>query len=156
MQHHLRRRGIEVRPQFGSEHIGIHADRQKLRQVFLNLITNASDAMPKGGTLTLTARHESLDDGKPGVTIEVSDTGHGIPPEVLPKVMDAFFTTKEEGKGTGLGLAICRRIVQEHGGTIRIKSAPGQGTTVRIALPAASANNVKALQISVSPKGART
>jgi signal transduction histidine kinase len=95
--------------------------------------------------LTLSIRCEPLEDGRPGVAIDVVDTGHGIPPEVLPKVMDAFFTTKEEGKGTGLGLAICRRIVHEHNGTIRIESAAGKGTTVRITLPASNGNNVKGL-----------
>jgi signal transduction histidine kinase len=67
--------------------------------------------------------------------VEVGDTGHGIPPENLKRVMEPFFTTKEEGKGTGLGLAICRRIVQEHHGTMEFESASGQGTTVRIVLP---------------------
>src|SRR5262245_65772944 len=105
--HHLKKRSIAVVPKIGPDSVRVHSDRQKLRQVFLNLVSNAADAMPQGGTLTLTVRN-----GPPGALIEVADTGHGIPREILPKVMDAFFTTKEEGKGTGLGLAICRRIVQ--------------------------------------------
>jgi signal transduction histidine kinase len=75
------------------------------------------------------------------VVIEVADTGVGIAPEDLPKVMEPFFTTKAEGKGTGLGLAICRRIVGEHHGTLDIESEVGRGTTVRIRLPVANRAN---------------
>lgn len=146
MHHHLTKRGIYVERAIGPGPVHILADRQKLRQVFLNLVSNAGDAMPAGGELTLTVRREPLADGKPGVHIEVSDTGQGIAADILPKVMDAFFTTKEEGKGTGLGLAICRRIVQEHKGTIAIDSAPGRGTRVRITLPAGTATNVNGLR----------
>jgi signal transduction histidine kinase len=113
----------------------IPADHQQLRQVFLNLLTNASDAMPQGGTLTLRVAGGALDTGTPAVVLEFADTGLGIAPEHLPKVMEPFFTTKAEGKGTGLGLAICKRIVQEHHGTFSLASAVGKGTTVRIALP---------------------
>ena len=108
---------------------------QKLRQGFLNLLSNASDAMPQGGTLTLRTRPTSAEDGKPAALIEVTDTGLGIPAEILQRIMEPFFTTKEEGKGTGLGLAICRRVIQEHHGTIQIASTVGKGTTVRILLP---------------------
>jgi PAS domain S-box-containing protein len=146
MHHHLKKRSIAVVPRFGPEPVRVHADRQKLRQVFLNLVSNAADAMPQGGTLTLTVRRGPLEAGAPGALIEVADTGHGIPPEVLPKVMDAFFTTKEEGKGTGLGLAICRRIVQEHHGTIQIDSAVGTGTKVSIAIPVGDPANVNRLR----------
>ncbi len=135
--HHLRRRGVTVAFDFATGLPPIHADRQKLRQLFLNLYTNAADAMPHGGTLTtrLFARPDPV--GRPEVVIEVADTGSGIPADLLPRVMDPFFTTKEEGKGTGLGLAICRRIVHDHKGTIHIDSEVGKGTTVRIALPVA-------------------
>jgi signal transduction histidine kinase len=123
----------------------IFADRQKLRQVFLNLFTNAGDAMPKGGKLTIRARKGQTADKKPFIVIEVIDTGAGIAPENLPRVMEPFFTTKEEGKGTGLGLAICKRIVQEHKGTIQLESAVGKGTTVRLTLPVINLNNVARL-----------
>jgi signal transduction histidine kinase len=106
--------------------------------VFLNLLTNACDAMPHGGTLTLRAARTGLGGGAISAVAEVVDTGVGIPSELLQRVTEPFFTTKEEGKGTGLGLAICRRIVQEHGGTIQITSAPGQGTAVQITLPASA------------------
>lgn len=133
IHHHLRKHGIEVVRDFVSPAQMIIADRQQIRQLFLNLFTNATDAMPGGGSLTVKialAQNKQL-------TIEVVDTGTGIPPEVLPRVMDSFFTTKPEDKGTGLGLAICRRIVQEHHGNLELESegVPGQGTTVRISLP---------------------
>jgi signal transduction histidine kinase len=114
----------------------IQADTQQLRQVFLNLLTNASDAMPDGGTLTVRAKQQALETGAPAVVIEFSDSGVGVEPADLPKLWEPFFTTKPEGKGTGLGLPICRRTVEEHHGTIEIDSLPGKGTTVRIILPA--------------------
>jgi signal transduction histidine kinase len=103
--------------------------------MFLNLLTNASDAMPSGGTLTVRALPGALENGEAAVVIEFSDTGIGISEEDLPKLWEAFFTTKQEGKGTGLGLPICRRTVEEHRGTINIESWLGKGTTVRIMLP---------------------
>ena len=77
--------------------------------------------------------------------IEVADTGAGIPPELLPRVTESFFTTKPEGKGTGLGLAICKRIVEQHQGMIEVESRPGEGTTVRIILPVQPDKNVAGL-----------
>jgi two-component system, LuxR family, sensor kinase FixL len=144
-RHHLQRRGIEIHHDFGPRLPPIFADRQKLRQVFLNLFTNAGDAMPRGGRLITRVRQAESPAGQLQIVIEVSDTGSGIPPEVLPRVMDPFFTTKEEGKGTGLGLAICKRIVQEHKGVIHLDSEVGKGTTVRITLPVASAINTSQL-----------
>ena len=82
------------------------ADPQQLRQAFLNLLTNASDAMPQGGTLTLGVAPSGRVPEEPGVVITVTNTGSGIAPEDLPKVLEPFFTTKAVGKGTGLGLAI--------------------------------------------------
>jgi two-component system sensor histidine kinase/response regulator len=128
--YHLKKCGIEVRRDFGAGIPMVSADPELLRQVFLNLFINASDAMPSGGTLTLRAR------GGPGLVLEIADTGIGIAAADLPRVMETFFTTKPPGKGTGLGLPICRRIVEAWGGTIAIESEPGSGTTVRIVLPA--------------------
>jgi len=148
MHPHLKKRGVEVRQELAAESVNVHADRQKLRQVFLNLVSNASDAMGDGGRLTLRVGLRALVDGRPGVYIEIADTGHGIPAELLPRVMEPFFSTKDEGKGTGLGLAICRRIVQEHHGTLQIESEVGRGTTVRITLPAGNETNVDRLRQS--------
>ena len=158
IHYHLRKSNILTVQELSPETPLIQVDRQQLRQIFLNLFSNAADAMPQGGTLTIrTWPGEKPDPGTiaplrltatpslglpvsnlPQVLIEVSDTGEGISPERLNRVWEPFFTTKPEGKGTGLGLAICRRILQEHRGTIEIMSdgVPGKGTTVRITLPA--------------------
>ena len=108
IHHNLRKRLISIVQEFAPDTPTIYADRQKLRQVFLNLLTNASDAMPQGGTLTLRTAPATLDNGKPAVLIELADTGTGILAENLERIMEPFFTTKEEGKGTGLGLEIGR------------------------------------------------
>jgi signal transduction histidine kinase len=134
IHYHLRKSNIEVRKVFAPDAHAVLADRQQLRQVFLNLFSNAADAMPGGGTLTIRV---SMTDSPTQVLIEVSDTGEGIPPEILPKIIEPFFTTKPEGKGTGLGLPICRRIIQEHHGALNVESEVGKGTTVSIRLPAA-------------------
>ena len=135
IQYVFRKNRIGVEQAFAAELPMIQADRQKLRQVFLNLIVNACDAMPQGGTLTVRATPGTLGDGAPAVVLEFLDTGCGIPPDILPRVMDPFFSTKPEGQGTGLGLAICRRIVQEHGGTVVISSVLNSGTAVRLVFP---------------------
>ena len=96
----------------------------KLQQVFLNLFLNARDAMPQGRL----ADDRDARRRRHGASIEVADTGSGIPAEQLSRIYDPFFTTKEIGKGTGLGLSITYGIVQEHGGTITCDSAIGQGT----------------------------
>ena len=108
----------------------------------LNLLTNASDAMPKGGRLTVRAKSSSLA-GADAAQIDFADTGEGIPAEHLEKIWDPFFTTKPEGRGTGLGLAICRRIVEEHGGAISIASNPGEGTSVQIKLPVTATGRIQ-------------
>jgi PAS domain S-box-containing protein len=136
IHYHLRSHSITVATDFANDLPSVQADRPQVRQVFLNLLTNASDAMPEGGTLTVRARKHPLENGSAAVLIEFSDSGIGIEPEDVPKLWEPFFTTKSEGKGTGLGLPICRRTVEEHRGTIDIESQPGKGTTVRIILPA--------------------
>jgi PAS domain S-box-containing protein len=136
IEYHLRSHHIDVVNDCATSLPTVQADRQQLHQVFLNLITNASDAMPRGGTLTVRSRAGVMADGQPAVVIEFSDTGTGVQTGDLPKLWEPFFTTKPEGKGTGLGLAICRRIIVGHGGTIEIEAGPGKGVTVSIALPA--------------------
>jgi signal transduction histidine kinase len=146
ISNHLRNRRIRVVQEFAPDVPMIHADRELLRQLFLNLLTNASDAMPQGGTLTIRVAAGVLESGAPALVMEFIDTGVGIAPDDLPKVLEPFFTTKPEGKGTGLGLPICRRIVQEHHGTFTIVSDVGQGTTVRIVLPMTNETNSLHLQ----------
>ena len=136
IEHYLCSHQINVVREFADALPTLHADRQQLRQVFLNVLTNASDAMTQGGTLTLRVAAGQTEHGEGAIVIEFADTGSGIKPEDLLKVWEPFFTTKGEGKGTGLGLAICRRIVEEHKGTINLESELGQGTIVRITLPA--------------------
>lgn len=136
VSYYLRNRHINVAQEFASDVPLIQADRQLLRQLFLNLLTNASDAMPEGGRLTIRVHAAPAK-----VAIEITDTGVGIAPEDLPKMTEPFFTTKEPGKGTGLGLAICRRIVEEHHGTLNFASEVGKGTTVRVTLPVANSKN---------------
>ncbi|MGZ6202114.1 MAG: sensor histidine kinase [Thermodesulfobacteriota bacterium] len=133
-----RKHPIVVVREFASNVPPVCADRQQLQQLFLNLFINAKDAMPQGGRLTVRVE-TSL--ALKQIIIEVADTGVGIPHEILPRVLEPFFTTKPEGKGAGLGLAICRRIVQEHHGTLNITSEVGTGTTVRIMLPATDNTN---------------
>ncbi len=106
----------------------IKADPNSLRQVFINLIENAIQAMPKGGVLEIRAKEEGN-----YLKIDVSDTGMGIPQENLHRIFEPFFTTKE--KGTGLGLAVTYGIIKKHGGTIKVKSKPNKGTTFTILLP---------------------
>jgi signal transduction histidine kinase len=136
IHNYLANRRIFVQREYAPETILIQADRQQMRQLFLNLFTNASDAMPQGGELNLRV---TPDAERKRIQIVIRDTGTGIPPEIISRVMEPFYTTKAEGKGTGLGLAICRRIVEEHKGSLEI-SSPGenQGTVVRIELPAGS------------------
>lgn len=128
---------IEVEQSYGFRP-GIRADRERLRQVFWNLFNNAFQAMPDGGTLrVVTERADELDEGGRDVLrIWVSDTGKGIAAEEIEKVFDPFFTRRSGG--TGLGLAITRQIVRDHGGTIQVESAAGEGTHFEILLPVAA------------------
>jgi signal transduction histidine kinase len=145
-EHHLRKHQVRVESSFSPDVPHIYADRQHLRQVFLNLFTNAADAMPGGGHLFVQARTGELPSARPAVVIEVRDTGVGISAELLDRVFEPFFTTKEEGKGTGLGLAICKRIVDQHHGKLVVESKVGEGTTVRITLPIRNGTNLHGLR----------
>jgi signal transduction histidine kinase len=136
IEYHLRSHKIKVVREFAQNLPTVQADRQQLHQVYLNLLTNAADAMPQGGKLIVRVAKTQMEDGRGAVQIEFVDAGTGIFPHDLDHIWEPFFTTKPEGKGTGLGLAICRRVVEEHHGTISIDSQYGQGTTVRIVLPA--------------------
>jgi PAS domain S-box-containing protein len=113
------------------ESVPVFADADQLEQVVLNLLSNAVDAMPRGGSVRLSLRRDS--DGR--ARLEVADEGHGIPEDIQARIFDPFFSTKEIGKGTGLGLAISYGIVQDHGGEIVVESKPGQGARFTILLP---------------------
>ncbi|MFK7898741.1 MAG: nitrogen regulation protein NR(II) [Myxococcota bacterium] len=126
----LRGHGIAIERDYESRP-ALMADRDRLEQVFLNLIVNAADAMPNGGRLRLGVRTPDPD----VVEIRIEDSGIGIPPEVVERVFDAFYTTKERGKGTGLGLLVSQQIVRDHGGRIHVESEVGEGTRFVIKLP---------------------
>ena len=131
MQSHFKKRNIVVVQDFAPDLPPVLGDRQLLRQVFMNLFVNASDAMPEGGQL-IQRVYPIVEGNIHSVVIEIEDTGEGIASEMLEKVFEPFFTTKPSGKGTGLGLPICKRIIQEHQGTLTIDSVIGKGTTIRV------------------------
>ncbi|MDF2927567.1 MAG: hypothetical protein K0R57_6481 [Paenibacillaceae bacterium] len=107
----------------------VDCDENQLKQVFINLLKNALEAMPHGGTITVTVRQSASDK----VLIQFEDQGQGIPPERIPKLGEPFYTTKE--KGTGLGLMVTFRIIHDHGGTVRVRSQLGIGTVFDVELP---------------------
>ena len=114
----------------------LNGEDASLERVLINVFKNAVDAMPEGGNVEVSTR-ATVPPGTPqsGVMIDISDTGAGIPAELLPRIFDLFVTTKEPGAGTGLGLALCQEIIKAHGGTITLASEVGKGTTVTIFLP---------------------
>ncbi len=115
----------------------VQADRGQLERVVLNLATNARDAMPTGGDLSISVELCPVVPGMegPAVVLEVSDTGVGMDPDTQARVFEPFFTTKERGRGTGLGLSSLYGIVTQSGGQVQVESKPGQGTTFRVCLP---------------------
>jgi two-component system, NtrC family, sensor kinase len=139
LEHQLRTSRIQVRKELAESPPVVLGIEYKLQQVFLNLFLNARDAMPKGGWLTIVTRASG-----DVASVEVADTGSGIPADQLSRIYDPFFTTKDLGKGTGLGLSITYGIVQEHGGSIACNSAPGQGTRFALTLPLAAARSGEA------------
>ncbi|MBP7528388.1 MAG: response regulator, partial [Syntrophorhabdaceae bacterium] len=140
---------IELRTSLAKEDTVVMADRSQIDQILFNLVTNARDSMPKGGTLIVKTGIADMDSrftrahgfGKPGryVVITISDTGEGMDEATQGKIFDPFFTTKETGKGTGLGLAIVYSIVKQHEGYITVYSELNRGTAFRIYLPAVKA-----------------
>ena len=113
----------------------VSVDEDEMKQVFVNLINNAFFAMPNGGRLTITCRHDKKMNGKDIAVVELTDTGVGIPESQLDRIFDPFFTTRLDGEGTGLGLSISYMIVQNHGGSIEVESSLGKGSTFRVILP---------------------
>ncbi len=138
---------IKINLNFADENFLIEADATQIQQVIINLAVNARDAMPDGGFLGLQTTRVEVDDHLSQtypnavtgahVRMSISDTGVGIPPEILSRIFDPFFTTKSVGKGTGLGLPVTNGIVKNHGGFIMVESRPSVGTTVHVHLPLA-------------------
>ena len=131
LSYQSRKQGIATTHDLDPELPKIWARASGIRGVLMNLCLNAVQAMPDGGTLTLRTRRT----GERLVRIEIQDTGLGIPREHVDQIWDPFFTTKPVGKGTGLGLSITQRIVQRHGGSVRVESEPGRGACFVVELP---------------------
>jgi len=132
MEKQLKEADIRLVTEFDGKIPTVKISPNQMRQVILNIVKNAIEAMPRGGTLTLSTR---CDDGI--LKIAVQDTGLGMTDEVRQKIFDAFFTTKEQVRGVGLGLSVCYGIVQDHGGEIEVQSTPGKGSAFCITLPVA-------------------
>jgi signal transduction histidine kinase/methyl-accepting chemotaxis protein len=141
---HLVREDIELRVAMGEDCL-IRGDSMQIEQVLMNLVTNACDAMPEGGIVTISTERVEFDEdyirshgyGEPGsyVLITVSDSGIGMDEKTRDKIFEPFFTTKKTGKGTGLGLAIVYGIIKEHNGYVNVHSEPGKGSAFRLYLP---------------------
>jgi two-component system, NtrC family, sensor kinase len=130
LSYQLRRGNVDLRLELDAEEPTILADHFQIEQLFLNLILNALQAMPAGGTLTVCTRRRG-----DVVIAEVRDTGVGIPPGIRDRIFDPFFTTRAVGEGTGLGLAVSDSVVVAHGGRIEVESRPGAGAVFRVVLP---------------------
>ncbi|MEA5112433.1 MAG: PAS domain S-box protein [Geobacteraceae bacterium] len=148
----LIREDIEFRTEIGDALLVVNADKGQIGQVLINLVTNAVDAMPEGGRLSLGVSLTSIDENfiethkfaAPGdyACLSISDSGCGMDEETCKKIFEPFFTTKETGKGTGLGLSIVYGIVKQHNGYVTVDSEPGAGTTFRVYLPLVASQSV--------------
>jgi two-component system, NtrC family, sensor kinase len=138
LEHQTLFHNIEIEKELSPSLPEVYGDIQQLNHIFMNIILNAADAMEGKGTLTIKS-YKSLHGDS--IIIEISDTGPGIPQNILPRIFEPFFTTKEEGKGTGLGLSLVYSMVDNHKGRIYVKSWIGKGTTFVIELPTAKLNN---------------
>jgi len=130
MEKQMREANIRVTTAFSSDIPKIMASTNQIRQVMLNMIKNAKESMPSGGTLNV---RTMLSAGN--VLIIIRDTGAGIPEELRDKIFEAFFTTKQKVKGVGLGLSVCYGIIKDHGGEIKVESEVGKGANFIISLP---------------------
>lgn len=139
-------KNIRIELRVGDGLWDVEGDATQIHQVLLNFCVNSRDAMPRGGVISITAENFEIDAQYaamnlearvgPHLKIEVSDTGCGIPPEIIDKIFDPFFTTKEQGKGTGLGLSTSMAIIKSHQGFLRVGSKPGQGSSFSVYFPA--------------------
>jgi two-component system NtrC family sensor kinase len=138
---------IEIRTQYASELPLVSCDFGRLQQVFVNLLLNSIEAMPRGGVLTVAT---NFDPTEHVIEVHITDTGTGIPEEDLERIFEPFFTTKEEGKGVGLGLSVAYGVIRQHHGEIQVQSRVGEGTHVTIQLPVGP----RALFLEVIPREA--
>jgi two-component system NtrC family sensor kinase len=124
--------GIQIVRDFAADLKKIKLDEDEMKQVFLNLLNNAAQAIGKNGTVYLTTAYDAASEE---IVVSVSDTGSGIPPDILDQIFTPFFTTKEDGLGTGLGLNVSMEIIKKHGGTLVAKNREEGGATFIIRLP---------------------
>jgi two-component system NtrC family sensor kinase len=136
VKHKLDMQSIELRETLAEGLPAVECDANQIQQVILVLLVNASEAMPKGGRLEIATEFDGEHEQE---LVRVKDTGPGIPPDVLPRILDPYFTTKEDQNRTGLGLAVAHSIVEQHAGEIAVASIVGEGTEFRMTLPAAAA-----------------
>ena len=149
--------------------IPVLADMHQLEQVLMNLATNARDAMPQGGTITIATEQIRIGKdfitahgyGNPGIyaLLTVADTGKGMDEQTRKRIFEPFFTTKEVGKGTGLGMAVVYGIIKQHDGYINVYSEPGKGTTFRIYLPVIASGSIeekKTKEVETPERGTET
>jgi C4-dicarboxylate-specific signal transduction histidine kinase len=142
MREQLRLRQIDVTLDLGGEDAIVLGNAIQLEQVFINLLTNARDAVAEAARKAIAV---SVSNGSTTVEVAVTDTGDGIPPGLEQRIFDPFFTTKQVGQGTGLGLSITYGIVKDHGGTISVVSPPGEGATFQVQLPRVAAEPKEAV-----------
>ncbi len=135
----LRQKAIDISFDLG-EPPAVKGSPVRLEQVIMNLIANARDAMPDGGSISVRTSAVTDEKGHGYALVSVSDTGIGISEDAMAHIFEPFFTTKDPGMGTGLGLSISRSIVKDHGGDIRVESIPGKGTTFHMTIPAVDAD----------------
>ena len=138
MEKQMRESNVQVETFFDPDIPEIMASTNQMRQVVLNILKNAKEAMPKGGILTVRTSREDN-----SVLIHIQDTGMGVPEENRDKIFEAFFTTKQKVKGVGLGLSVCYGIIKDHGGNIQVESEEGKGTTFVISLPIESQSHIQ-------------
>jgi signal transduction histidine kinase len=136
IQHFARTHGVKLAIAIPAGLPPVLVDSGHLQQVLINLLTNAIEATPAGGHVEVSAAGQP-ENGHSGVVVAVRDTGAGIPPDVLPRIFDPFFSTKPAHAGTGLGLSICRDLIRSNGSDIKVASTPGHGTTFTVWLPEA-------------------
>ncbi|MEJ5262536.1 MAG: ATP-binding protein, partial [Ignavibacterium sp.] len=130
MSHHFQINNVKIKLDFHIEDLFVECDAQRIEQALIAILVNAVEAMPEGGTITISLAKEMEN-----AVIRISDEGKGIPPEVLPHIFEPFYTTKDKVKDTGLGLAVVYGIVQQHGGKVFVEQTSIKGTTFKISLP---------------------
>jgi signal transduction histidine kinase len=137
-------RSVKVDVVLGDERLLVRCTRARIEQIVVNLVSNARDAMPAGGTVTVRLR--GAEQGR--VDLEVTDTGSGIAADVRPHLFEPFFTTKDPGRGTGLGLVSIKILAERDAGTVSVESVVGEGTTFTVSWPRAGSDSVK---VATSP-----